>query len=330
MASGARSIKRRAVAHAHELILHHYPVSPFAEKARAMLGFKRLAWRSVTVPVVMPKPDLLALTGGYRRTPVLQIGADVYCDTALIARVLERRQPRPALFPRVDTFAALAMAHYGDSVLFNITVPVTFQPGGMLARFVPGGTDPNFVEKFAADRAALRAGGTVRRGPPAECRANLAHVLPRVEAELATRPFLLGERACIADFSLYMALWPVRQVTPELLERFPRTSAFVERVAAFGHGSASERTAAEALDIARAATPAAIAADEAAATLETGGAPLRLGGSVRVMPVDSGFDPVEGELVLCSAEEVAVRRTDPRAGTVVVHFPRLGYQVLPA
>lgn len=328
MASRTVAGAKRAVA--HDLILHHYPVSPFAEKARAMLGFKRLAWRSVTVPVVMPKPDLLALTGGYRRTPVLQIGADVYCDTALIARILERRQPRPALFPRVDAFAALAMAHYGDSVLFNLTVPVTFQPGGMLARFVPGGQDPRFVETFAADRAALRAGGTVRRGPPAECRANLAHVLPRVETQLGVRPFLLGERACIADFSLYMALWPVRQVAPELLERFPRTAAFVDRVAAFGHGSPSDLTAAEALDIARASTPAAISTDEAAATLETGGAALRLGGAVRVMPVDSGFDPVEGELVRCSAEEIAVRRTDPRAGTVVVHFPRLGYQVLPA
>jgi len=70
------------------LILHHYPVSPFAEKVRALLGFKKLAWQSVLIPMMMPKPDVVALTGGYRRTPILQIGADVYCDTALIARVL--------------------------------------------------------------------------------------------------------------------------------------------------------------------------------------------------------------------------------------------------
>ena len=47
----------------HELILHHYPTSPFAEKARLMLGFKQLSWRSVMIPPVMPKPDLTALTG---------------------------------------------------------------------------------------------------------------------------------------------------------------------------------------------------------------------------------------------------------------------------
>ena len=72
----------------HELILHHYPTSPFAEKARLMLGFKQLSWRSVMIPPVMPKPDLTALTGGYRRTPVLQVGADIYCDSALIAYAL--------------------------------------------------------------------------------------------------------------------------------------------------------------------------------------------------------------------------------------------------
>src|SRR3546814_12651853 len=83
----------------HELILHHYPTSPFAEKARLMLGFKQLSWRSVMIPPVMPKPDLTALTGGYRRTPVLQVGADIYCDTALIARRLEAEKITPALFP---------------------------------------------------------------------------------------------------------------------------------------------------------------------------------------------------------------------------------------
>ena len=79
-----------------ELILHHYPTSPFAEKARLLLGFKGLSWHSVHISPVMPKPDLTALTGGYRKTPVLQVGADIYCDTALIARRLEQEKSAPA------------------------------------------------------------------------------------------------------------------------------------------------------------------------------------------------------------------------------------------
>ena len=81
------------------LILHHYAMSPYAEKIRLCLGLKDVAWRSVDTPMVMPKPDHVELTGGYRRVPVLQVGADIYCDTACIARELDRRLPQPPLYP---------------------------------------------------------------------------------------------------------------------------------------------------------------------------------------------------------------------------------------
>ena len=82
-----------------EIILHHYWESPYAEKIRRILGFKGLTWRSVIIPMIMPKPDLTALTGGYRKTPVFQLGADIYCDTDLIARTIDRLHPEPSLFP---------------------------------------------------------------------------------------------------------------------------------------------------------------------------------------------------------------------------------------
>jgi glutathione S-transferase len=87
------------VATVPDLILHHFDASPFAEKIRLVFGFKGLAWRSVQIPMVMPKPDLTALTGGYRKTPVLQIGADIYCDTRRIALALARRFGQPPQFP---------------------------------------------------------------------------------------------------------------------------------------------------------------------------------------------------------------------------------------
>jgi glutathione S-transferase len=77
-----------------ELILHHYDFSNYLEKVRLALGYKKLNWRSVIIPAMNPKPDLIPLTGGYRRTPVLQIGADVYCDTQLILSELDRRMMR--------------------------------------------------------------------------------------------------------------------------------------------------------------------------------------------------------------------------------------------
>jgi glutathione S-transferase len=304
-------------------ILHHYPVSPFAEKVRVMLAFKNIAWQSVQIPMVMPKPDLVALTGGYRRTPVLQTGADVWCDTALIARVLERLAPKPSLFPYGDTLAMQALTHFADSVMFNICVPIGFQPGAGMIKLYQPDAGPEYFAMFGKDRAAMRQGGTVRRGPLAECKAHMLGLLPRIEAQLAA-PYLFGAEPCIADFSLYHVLWPVWKVpeTRGMLAPFPRTVSFVERMAGLGNGKRAEISSAQALEVAKAAKPDSIARPE---TVETDG--IALGDMVNVMPVDYALDPVTGELLNCSADEIAVRRTDPRAGTVVVHFPRFGYQV---
>jgi glutathione S-transferase len=305
-------------------ILHHYPVSPFAEKIRAILGYKKLAWQSVTIPMIMPKPDLVALTGGYRRTPVLQTGADIWCDTALIARVLERLVPSPSIFAAGDTLAQQAISFFADSVMFNITVPLGFQPGGgMIKLFLPEAS-PEFLQAFGKDRAAMRQGGTVRRGSLAECKANLQGLLPKIEAQLAAG-YLFGAQPNAADFALYHVLWPVCKAAEVrgMLSPYPKTLAYVERMAALApQVKPTEISAVHALEIAKTSKPEAIAKPVA---METGD--IALGEMVCVMPVDYGLDPVRGELLNCSADEIAVRRTDPRAGTVVVHFPRFGFQL---
>ena len=304
-----------------ELVLHHYPVSPFAEKARLMLGFKGLAWKSVRIPEIMPKPDVVALTGGYRRTPILQLGADVYCDTALVARVLEELAPSPSFFPNGDTYAVQAAAHFADGTLFWNTVPVGFQPGmGMMKIFFKDAT-PEYLASFGKDRSAWR--GSSRRGPAHECKAILAGLLERIEAQFTT-PFLFGAQACYADFSLYHALWPLwlPEDMRRMLSSCPRTLAFMERMAAFGHGNPADISSADALQIAKSATPRPVRNPVA---METNG--IALGDQASVMPVDTGLDPVTGELVMASADRIVIRRSDPRAGTVHVHFPRLGFQL---
>ncbi len=76
------------------IILHHYPQSPVSEKIRVILGLKQLAWRSVEIPRLPPKPDVVELTGGYRMTPLMQIGAHIYCDS-------RKRFPAPTFRPFV-------------------------------------------------------------------------------------------------------------------------------------------------------------------------------------------------------------------------------------
>ena len=107
-----------------DIILHHYDTSPYAEKIRVAFGIKGLAWSSVEIPRVMPKPDLMPLTGGYRKTPVMQIGADVYCDTQLILRELDARHPEPPLNPQAGVGDALAW--WAEKAMFTPSVIVGF------------------------------------------------------------------------------------------------------------------------------------------------------------------------------------------------------------
>jgi hypothetical protein len=52
-----------------------------------------------------------------------------------------------------------------------------------------------------------------------------------------------------------------------------------------------------------------------------------LGQRVAIAAIDYGVDPVEGELLFSGSEELILRREDPRAGVVHVHFPRMGFRI---
>ena len=304
------------------LVLHHYPQSPFAEKARLMLGFKKLAYGSVTIPRVMPKPDLVALTGGYRKTPVLQAGADIYCDTALIARRLERRKPVPPLFPAGLEAVAATLAHFADHDLFNHSVALNFQPEALAARFA--GVPEEHVRAFAADRGALFSGGTLRRMDLGIARAQWGVLLARLDAQLSTHPYLLGANACIADFAHYHPIWFVASsplLTP-MLEPYANLQAWMQRIAAIGHGTPTSMTSADAIELARASEPAELVANDFASTDG-----ITVGQSVSVAATDYGVDPVAGTLAWQDAEEIVIARDDERAGRVHVHFPRMGFRV---
>jgi len=303
-----------------ELIFHHYPNSPFSEKIRLIFGFKKLAWKSVLIPPVMPKPNLIALTGGYRRTPVLQIGADIYCDTALIADVLERIAPSPALYPAEVEGASRTLAQWADSTLFWTVIAYVFQPVAM--PHLLGPLTPEQMKAFAADRAAMR--GNAPRMSVGEATGNLREYLRRLENMLADgKPFLLGSAASIADFSVYHCIWFLQLAKPlaSILDAAPRLKEWADRMAAFGHGEPEKLRSESALEIAAQASAAAAEMP----FVDTHG--IAKGERVTITPTDYALDPVEGELLVSTDTEWAVRRTDPVAGEVVVHFPRIGFQL---
>jgi len=305
-------------------ILHHFPASPFAEKVRRVLGFKGMEWQSVIIPAILPKPDVIALTGGYRRTPLLQIGGDVYCDTVLICRVLERIAPSPTLFPYGDTLSVEALSRFGDETLGSIRPSITTLPDRELAAFFPG-MSMEWLARYRSDRAAMRQSAGGGGSAPADHLAASAYLLPRLEGQLADgRPFLLGEAACLADFSVYHAFWLVSRL-PSLVPRlaeFAHIRRWMGRMEAMGHGRSVEISSADALEVARSTGPAS---SRNGSTQYSNG--LAAGQTVDVIPADTGSGQARGRLLDCSESEIAILRSDPRAGSVVVHFPRLGYRL---
>lgn len=252
---------------------------------------------------------------------MLQIGADIYCDTALIARRLEQEKALPAFFPDGQEMIAATFAAWADTVVFQHAVSLVFQPESVAVRF--GKLSPEAIKAFLADRAGLFSGGSATRLSAEQARHQWPTIMGRLELQLQREQgdFLLGEPS-IADFSLVHCLWFLKAtpVTSSLVDAYPAVSAWLGRVMGFGHGAFSEMTAEEALQVSRNATPAALP-DESFD--EPNG--FGVGQQVVIAATDYGVDPVTGELVFAGREELILRREDERAGVVHVHFPRFGF-----
>jgi glutathione S-transferase len=305
-----------------DIILHHFDPSPFSEKIRIIFGFKKIAWKSCLISRIMPRPDLMPLTGGYRRTPVMQIGADIFCDTQIIIRELERRFPDPTLFPAGHAGIPWALGMWTDRPFFQSTVSLVF---GSLGDKVP--------QDFVEDRSKLRGArfdvAAMTAAIP-QMRDQFRSHLQWIDTQLGDeRPWLAGDVPSLLDVNAYMNLWYMRsnlaEATDELLSEFDHARAWAGRLRAVGHGQRTEMSSADALKIAREATPQT---EELHDPNDPNG--RKVGDKVEVSPDDYGKVRVGGEIVALSPLHIAIRRHDPQAGEVVVHFPRAGFLVFPA
>ena len=309
-----------------ELILHHYPMSPFAEKIRLALGYKRLGWRSVIIPAVMPKPDVVALTGGTPRTPVLQVGADIYCDTALICDVLEHVQPEPMLYPPALRGVARVFAQWADSTLFWASMAYSLQPRGAAHLFAKA--PPEQAKAFGEDRKAMSS--NMVRLRPGDAASAYRSYLRRIAHMVEEHEFLFGAQPCVADFATYHPLWFTRtQVPPlaDILNATPAVAEWMDRLEgmAIGPGPLDRLDAADAVRVASDAEPMPPGGNLLVDSAFQDDHGIPMGTPVTITAETFGAEATPGLLIAATRTHYSLRREDPRAGTVHVHFPRIGY-----
>ena len=152
-----------------EIILHHYPLSPYSEKIRLALGLKGISWKSVEIPVWTPRPKLTPMTGGYRRTPILQVDAEFYCDTLHILRVVDGLSSSGSLYPKGQEALAKALGWWIEKGSFMNAVCLTI------------GNMPGLPKSSSMSDARCSASTWT----PSELRAKRAVYLQRVNAHIA-------------------------------------------------------------------------------------------------------------------------------------------------
>lgn len=305
-----------------DIILHNYPQSPVAEKARIAFGIKGLAWHSVEIPRLAPKPNLTKLTGGYRRTPVMQIGADIYCDSQCILDELERRFPSPTFFPTRDPGLHWLLSRWTDGQMFDQAVKI-----------VLGSAGDALPKDFAQDRGRLYLGPDWAAGLKAAGDA-LPHLASQMRGPFTWmkdqlsdgRAFLLGDAPGAIDAQVYHVVWFLRgrwEQGPTFLSEFPALERWESNVTQLGHGKVQEMAPETAIKIAAEANSTTQTADD---PFDPQG--LAPGMRVTISPdLDGGEQPVDGTVKALSASNIAVDREDPDIGIVCVHFPRIGYKV---
>ena len=310
------------MANAQSIILHQFDRSPYSEKIRLALRMKNLGWVSVEIPSIMPKPDLMPLTGGYRRTPVMQIGADIFCDTSIMLSELEKRFQIPALNLPGHEGLAQMVAAWTDGKWFQTSVAVIFGAIGehMPQEFID---DRTKMSGRAFDVEAMKAAAPFMQD---QWRSQLMWIEDRLAGgrSAGTGDWLVGTKPGMVDVHAYMNPWFVEKNIPDFLEtcfeNAPLTKDWYRRLKEFKGQAPEEISGADAVEIANHAAPRLKPASTAGDLGD-----FEPGDRVAIAPDDYAKDWVEGDLVIANAERVIIARQDERADNLHVHFPRVGY-----
>jgi glutathione S-transferase len=297
-----------------ELILHNHDASIFSEKVRRILAYKNLDWVNIQISPVPPKTNFVPLTGGYRRMPVLQIGADVYCDSALIIRKLEEIAPTPSVFPEGTSGIASMIADWADHRAFKWILLSAY---------------PDFLEHmpdvFVKDRAAL-----IPELDPVRVKALSPHAFEQfkqfvhfVNQSLIDHDFIAGNQFSVADAACFHLFSFARQ-SPRVFAPVgacPRILEWMRKIADFPAPKIRPEPDTYPLEVAKANEP------QDKGDFTEGPDAFGLGDVVSISADDYAPERVKGQIVKLAPNHIAVLQVTKQLGEVAIHFPRLGFNI---
>lgn len=300
-----------------QFILHHYPFSPFSEKVRAILGYTKVPWQSAITREAPPRPILEQLAGGYRKVPVAQIGADIFCDTRTICAEIAALAQQPELVVETaDEDCQKFVENVELKVFFAcLTNSVSLQ----LNRKVLNSMSVWYLLHMIWDRIKMGRRASVGIPGLRASKAIMKQHLDELENQLS-REFVFGNSPSIADFSAYHSLWFYRQLAEkDFPASYPKIEQWMARIKKFGHGNEVAMDPPLALEIARNSEPRAIEDSHKNDPL--------IGRQVVVAPTDYAQTASSGTLVGSMPHRWIIARQVSSLGTVHVHFPKHGFSV---
>ena len=299
------------------IILHHYDVSPYSEKLRALFGYTNMAWQSSITEEMPPRRKLKPLAGNYGRIPVAQIGADIFCDSNLICSELSRITAKPELalegcsadvndfVRRVegDIFFACVMAGSTNKLHRRILKSVGIKG----------------FARLLIDRLNMSRKAKIKMVSMLDANKIALRFLEELEGRLVN-DFLFGSQPNIADFSAYHCIWFMRDLGGRnVVKNYPRTLIWLDTIKAMGEGERDEINPQQALDIAKHETPREITVEDAQSDY--------LGKAVSIAPNDYRLDATVGILVGESDQRWIIARENSDVDRVHVHFPKAGFEL---
>lgn len=286
-----------------------------------MLGYAELEWRSAISPAMPPRPMVDPLAGGYRKIPVAQIGADIFCDTRVISSEVARLANQPLLAMENCSDDVQDFVQYVDSTVFMSTV-VTGSPKKAMLLLLTNFT-PWSAYRFIKDRAGIQKTSNSKRIRAADGVKIMRDFTRDLDEKLAGQTYLFSDQPCIADFSVYHVLWFRNKTRGNNdLRKLENLSKWWRAMPKFGHGQSKTIRKNEVLQQALDVQPRKLPGKGKKHAL--------IGKSVQIQPDDYAQNPVQGTLVYTDNNRWIVARESAECGTLHVHFPVQGYEIQPA